>query len=73
MKKVTVKAKNPQYNGFVRGYQFHHGIASDVPLEDAIAMKEFGIEILEDKPEVKEEPVKAPKSPKRSPRKKVGE
>lgn len=69
MKKVTVKAQCPHYDGFMRGFKFYHGIAKDVPIEDAEAMKEFGVEIL-DEPKAKLEPVK---EPKRSPRKKVGE
>jgi hypothetical protein len=68
MEKVTVKTKNPHYNGYIRGFRFVNGEAKDVPREDAEFMVEqFGVEIVEpEKPKVEAEEEK----PKRSPRKK---
>jgi hypothetical protein len=71
MEKVTVKAKNPHYDGYMFGYKFFNGVAKEVPLKDAEYMaKNFGVEIV--KPEQpKEEPEKVKEEKqKRSPRKK---
>lgn len=68
-KLVTVKTKYPHYDGYVRGFKFTEGTA-EVPLADAEAMKEFGIEIV--KPEAPEPVVKAPVKPKKA-KAKVGE
>lgn len=62
---VKVKTINPHYSGYVRGFKFNHGFA-EVPREDAEAMKEFNIQIVE--PATKEV-----EKPKKAPRKKAGE
>ena len=69
MELVKVKTKNPLYEGYVRGFKFNQGVA-EVPLADAEAMKEFGIEIVQ--AEVAEKPEEVVK-PKKAPRKKAGE
>jgi hypothetical protein len=70
VEKVTLKAKNKHYEGFVRGFRFKNGEALDVPLKDAEIMeKSFGVYIV--KPEQPKEEEK-PKV-KRSARKKKGE
>lgn len=71
MEKVTVKAKNENYNGSVRGFHFKDGVTHNVPLKDAEIMAEaFGVYIV--KPEQPKEEEAKPKA-KRSPRKKKGE
>lgn len=68
MDKVTVKTKNADYEGFIRGHRFYRGEA-EMSLQEAEALKEFGVEIVKPEAPVIEEEVK----PKRSPRKKKGE
>lgn len=54
METVTVKAVNPQYDGFVRGFRFVNGVAHDVPVKEAETMvKEFGLIIEKPAPVVK--------------------
>lgn len=58
MEKVTVKTKYPHYEGFIRGFKFEAGHA-EVPLKDAEAMKEFGVEIVQPEAPVKPKKAKA--------------
>jgi hypothetical protein len=62
---VTVKTKNPHYDGYIKGIRFVNGEA-EVAVEVAEKLAEYGISF--DKPEEAK-----PEKPKKAPRKKVGE
>jgi hypothetical protein len=63
---VTVKTKNPHYDGYIKGVRFVNGVA-EVSVELAEKLVEFDVSF--DKPEKEEKPEK----PKKTPRKKQGE
>ena len=74
MDKVTLKAKNPLYDGMMFGYQFVNGEAKEVPkLHAEYMQRNFGVSIVDSKPVQKVEKVEEKPKPKRQTRKKQGE